>query len=137
MRETTTRLVAQFHHKFGLGTADRPSLANLELIKPRLKHLAEELEELTKAVETRDIIEIADALADLDYLIHGAAVQLGLPLEELSEEVHYANMAKVRDLEKGDPKKLHVMKPSGWEPPDIALILERAGWADEDDHASD
>ena len=73
-----------------------------------------------------DIVEIADALADIIYIACGTAVSYGIPLDKVFEEVHRSNMAKLVDgkvLRRADGK---VQKPEGWTPPDIAGVLKKS-----------
>lgn len=64
------------------------------------------------------LAEVADGLADLIYVAVGAALELGIPLAAVWEEVHRSNMAKVRPpiRVREDGK---VLKPEGWTPPDV------------------
>ena len=59
-----------------------------------------------------DMPELADGLADLDYVVEGTRLEFGIDGGPVAEEVHRANMAK----------------PPGWTPPDIAGVLRRQGW---------
>lgn len=126
---TPFEMVAEFHRKFGLRHAvNGPDCERglLLLAERRLAHLSEELAELTVAIDRGDLPGIADALADLVYLVYGVAVQLGIPLDEVLVEVHAANMRKVATAL--NDHKLGIAKPAGWQPPDVAGVLERAGW---------
>lgn len=67
-----------------------------------------------------DTVEVADALADIDYVVQGAALTFGIPHDDVFDEVHRSNMAKVGGPVRADGKKL---KPEGWTPPDIAGVL--------------
>jgi len=122
-------LVSAFHKKFGLPRPGQPT-PSWETARTRADHLAEEVRELRDAIETRDLVEVADALADIDYLSIGTAVNLGLPWAEVFAEVHRSNMEKERAV--GAPgqstSKQGIVKPAGWTPPDVAAVLLRAGW---------
>lgn len=88
--------------------------------------IGEELAELEAAWAARDIVAIADALADLQYVIHGAAVNVGIPasaMQVVFEEVHAANMTK----EPGTGKRGNGDKPRGddYRPPAVADVLRR------------
>lgn len=65
-------------------------------------------------------VEVADALADIDYVVQGAALTFGIPHDAVFDEVHRSNLAKVGGPVRADGKKL---KPEGWTPPDIAGVL--------------
>lgn len=78
-----------------------------------------------------DVVEAADALCDLRYVGDGSAWTMGIPLEDVFVEVHRSNMAKVNP-ETGKPDVTDdgkVLKPEGWQPPDIRIVLQEAGWS--------
>jgi predicted HAD superfamily Cof-like phosphohydrolase len=88
----------------------------------RLALIREEFIELEKAVRERNMVDAADALADITYVVLGAALAWGVDLPAVFEEVHAANMRKIGGPVREDGKKL---KPPGWEGPDIAGVLEK------------
>jgi len=118
-----------FNARFGVETSRKPTLLVDERNKERMYLIDEEADELFKAFQQRDVVEIADALIDLAYVIKGTAVMMGLPWEELWTEVHQTNMAKVRKTT--DRAKIDVQKPEGWKPPDVSGILKSAGWEED------
>jgi predicted HAD superfamily Cof-like phosphohydrolase len=70
-----------------------------------------------------DIVEIADALADIIYIACGTAVSYGIPLNRVFDEVHRSNMAKLVDgkvIRRADGK---ILKPDGWTPPDTKAAV--------------
>ena len=67
-----------------------------------------------------DLVEIADGLADLIYVLIGTSIAYGIDLEPIWDEVHKTNMAKVGGGVRGDGK---ILKPEGWEPPEIERLL--------------
>ena len=69
------------------------------------------------------LAEIADGLVDLIYVSVGMALKLGIPLEEVWDEVHKINMAKDRKYVRPDGK---VVKPPEWKPPAIKTLLKEA-----------
>ena len=125
-------LVREFHEAFGLIHNDQPTL-NLPNGIPALRQdlLAEEVEEYETAVARRDLVGIADALADITYVVYGTALTYGIDLDAVLVEVHRSNMSKLgasgRPLYRQDGK---VMKGSNYSPPDIAGVLSR-GAADD------
>ena len=88
--------VAQFHQTFGAPIVDKPSIPNAERCQLRVSLLAEELEELKEAIAANDIVEIADALCDLQYVLSGAVLEFGMgeKFVELFNEVQRSNMSK-------------------------------------------
>jgi len=115
--------VRAFQRAFGQRVGEKPELPDKNERKLRMKLLAEEYTELVMAENNDDLIEIADALADIIYIACGTAVSYGIPLDDVFEEVHASNMAKLVDgkvIRRADGK---VQKPEGWQPPDIKRIL--------------
>lgn len=118
-------MVLQFHHAFDLPVASHPTAdipANLLRLRGEL--LTEELDELALAIETRDIIGIADALADAVYVLYGTAWTFGIDLDRVLAEIHRANMSKLdrdgRPILRADGK---VLKGPRYEPPNLAVAL--------------
>lgn len=97
-------------------------------MKARLRRLAligEEYAELTEAFGKSDLVGAADAIADLLYVVHGTAVEMGLPADALVMEVHRSNMSKLgadgKPILRSDNK---ILKGPNYEPPRIAEVLE-------------
>lgn len=88
--------VAQFHQTFKHPIVDSPAIPALERCKLRIELLTEELKELQQAVDNNDIVEVADALCDLQYVLAGAILEFGLgeKFKDLFDEVHRSNMSK-------------------------------------------
>ena len=91
-----------------------------------MRLIREEFDELMEGYEGRDIIEIADACADLKWVIEGLEHTLNIPQQEVWDEVARSNLKKIdpitgKVLKREDGK---VMKPEGWTPPDIKSIFE-------------
>lgn len=88
--------VAEFHRTFRHPIEARPVIPSEERCRLRLALLAEELQELEKAIADKDIVEIADALCDLQYVLSGAVLEFGLgpKFRELFDEVQRSNMSK-------------------------------------------
>jgi phosphoribosyl-ATP pyrophosphohydrolase len=115
--------VKDFHQAFGQRIGEKPELPDREERILRRNLITEEFNELTDAEYANDLVEIADALADIIYIACGTAVSYGIPLDDVFEEVHASNMAKLVDgkvIRRADGK---VQKPEGWQPPDIKRIL--------------
>lgn len=118
--------VKDFHKAFEQRVGEYPAIPeDVNERELRINLLEEEFNEYLKAEEDADLVEIADALADLIYIACGTAVSYGIPLDKVFEEVHRSNMAKLIDgkvLRRADGK---VQKPEGWTSPDIKSILIR------------
>ncbi len=88
--------VAEFHTTFKHPIKPEPVIPSIERCNLRIELLAEELKELQQAVNDNDLVEIADALCDLQYVLSGAVLEFGLgeKFKELFDEVHRSNMSK-------------------------------------------
>jgi predicted HAD superfamily Cof-like phosphohydrolase len=105
-------MVRQFHKKGGSLIKDYPELPDSKCGKLRLNLIGEEFVELANAlgfyanfdptdfcVESNwgDIVDVADALGDLLYVILGTAVSCGINIEPIFHEIHRSNMTKFID----------------------------------------
>jgi predicted HAD superfamily Cof-like phosphohydrolase len=88
--------VAAFHTVFQHPILPQPAIPDSKRCKLRVDLLAEELKELQEAIHEKNIVEIADALCDLQYVLSGAILEFGLgeKFKSLFEEVHRSNMSK-------------------------------------------
>jgi predicted HAD superfamily Cof-like phosphohydrolase len=120
-------MVREFHDTYGCPSRDTPSVDVTEA-PMRLALITEEARELREAVDAGDIIETADALADLAYVVYGAALTFGIDLDAVLVEVHRSNMSKLgpdgRPIYRYDGK---VLKGPNFSPPDLAPILRTNG----------
>jgi len=89
----------------------------------RYKLIDEELTELHEAMVNEDIIEIADALTDLLYVVYGAGHTYGIDLNRCFAEVHRSNMSKFVDGKRIKNAEGKVMKPDTYSPPDLSFLL--------------
>lgn len=89
-------LVAEFHQTFKHPILSEPGIPSEDRCKLRVALIAEELKELEVAIIEKDIVEIADALCDIQYVLSGAILEFGLgeKFKELFEEVQRSNMSK-------------------------------------------
>jgi predicted HAD superfamily Cof-like phosphohydrolase len=110
--------VAKFHDTFNLPIIAEPSIPSVERIKLRLSLLQEELNELEEALNNKDIIETADALADLQYVLSGAILEFGLggKFKKVFDEVQRSNMSKVcATLDEAEATQKHYQDTKGTE----------------------
>lgn len=115
--------VMDFHKAFGQNIGEKPSFPDDNERLLRVKLLTEEFEEYMQAEKDNDIVEVADALADLIYIACGTAVSYGIPLDVVYNEVHRSNMSKLVDGKPIYREDGKVLKPKTWSPPDIKGIL--------------
>ena len=90
-------LVAEFHRTFHHPILPAPAIPDERRCRLRLALLAEELKEMEHAIEQKDLVGVADALCDLQYVLSGAILEFGLQdkFKALFEEVQRSNMSKV------------------------------------------
>lgn len=88
--------VAEFHTTFNHPILNTPTIPGPSRTKLRIDLLQEELNELSEAIHNKDLVEIADALCDLQYVLSGAILEFGLAekFPELFDEVQRSNMSK-------------------------------------------
>ena len=87
--------VGIFMKTFGQEVKDKPSFSTDKINKLRLNLIKEELSELTEAMNSRDLLEVADALTDILYVTYGAGHAFGIDLDKCFEEVQNSNMSKL------------------------------------------
>ncbi len=90
------RQVAAFHKTFKHPIEPTPTIPSPDRCKLRVSLIAEELKELEEAIENNDLVEVADALCDIQYVLSGAILEFGLAekFKHLFEEVQRSNMSK-------------------------------------------
>jgi predicted HAD superfamily Cof-like phosphohydrolase len=90
------RMVADFHETFKHPIQPKPIIPSEDRCRLRVALIAEELKELEQAIRDRDVVEVADALCDIQYVLSGAVLEFGLgeKFKELFEEVQRSNMSK-------------------------------------------
>ncbi len=121
--------VALFHKSFGLGILEEPK-ANLGKSKNALRFnlMDEENKEYLEAAENGDLIEVADALGDMLYILCGTILEHGMQhkIEAVFEEIQRSNMSKLgkdgKPIYRDDGK---VLKGPNYFKPNIAAILEK------------
>ena len=87
--------VGTFMKTFGQEVKTKPSLSSDKINKLRIDLIKEELEELTEAMQKKDLLEVADALTDILYVTYGAGHAFGINLDACFNEVQNSNMSKL------------------------------------------
>jgi predicted HAD superfamily Cof-like phosphohydrolase len=142
--------VVEFHLAMDVPILASPTVPEENRVKLRARLIAEEFFEVLEALyeahtpdldEARravgrliennptsvEIIDLADGLCDLDYVVEGTRLEFGIDGRGILDEVHAANMRKTDGPKRADGKRL---KPEGWTPPDIERLLRAQGWQD-------
>ena len=119
-------MVEQFHLTFGVPLRRTPTMSvPADEMSLRVGLLEEELCEFEDAVENGDLVALADALADLAYVLYGTALTFGVDLDSAVAEVHRSNMSKLGPdgvpILREDGK---VLKGPNFKAPDIAGVLD-------------
>lgn len=136
--------VREFHETFGHPVAEGPTVITDERTALRLSLIFEEAVELAQAsgfftveveeavkkmlvfgqVGQADLIGVADALGDLEYVVNGAALEQGIPLPEVVAEIHDSNMTKLgpdgKPIYREDGK---ILKGEDYRPPNLGPVL--------------
>jgi len=91
----------------------------------RIALIEEEVNELKDAIEQHDIIEVADALADILYVVYGAGLAFGIDLDKCFREVHRSNMTKLGadGAPIKNPETGKIIKGPMYEEPQLEPIL--------------
>ena len=108
--------VAEFHRTFHHPILPDPAIPSAERCRLRVNLIAEELKELERAIEDRDLVEIADALCDIQYVLSGAVLEFGLgeKFRTLFDEVQRSNMSKsCASREEAEATQRHYLERDG------------------------
>jgi len=102
MTNKTLKQVEYFHDTFNVPVLEAPTIPSEERCNLRVSLIQEELNELKQAITDKNIIEIADALCDLQYVLNGTILEFGMKesFEELFDDVHDSNMSKSCETER-------------------------------------
>lgn len=120
--------VSEFQEKMGHKYYGEPRMIPVDLQQNGIKHLREELEEYNDAINEGDLGKAFDALIDLTYVAKGLAYKHGFPWGEGWDAVQQSNMDK-EPADSTSGGKGGVIKPSGWNAPDIDSIIRKHAFA--------
>ncbi len=117
--------VGVFMHTFNQEIKHEAEFPSKDVCKLRVDLIAEELKELKEAIRDKDIVEVADALTDLLYVVYGAGHAFGIDLDACFSEVHRSNMSKLgsdgKPIYREDGK---VLKGPAFFDPDLTKIVQ-------------
>ena len=122
---TNFEKVGIFMKTFGQEVKTKAELSNNKINELRISLINEELEELKKAIEDNDILEVADALTDILYVAYGAGHAFGINLDKCFNEVQESNMSKLG--ENGKPiynEHGKVMKGPKYFKPELSKFIK-------------
>jgi len=117
--------VGTFMKTFGQDVKTKPSFSTDKINKLRIDLIKEELDELTEAMNNKDLLEVADALTDILYVTYGAGHAFGIDLDKCFDEVQNSNMSKLGS----DGKPIYndagkVMKGPDYFKPDLSKFIK-------------
>jgi predicted HAD superfamily Cof-like phosphohydrolase len=118
---TNFEKVGEFLTAFGHPCRDTPDLEpDSGMVAMKVGLIAEELDELREGIDNKDLVEIADALADLLYVVYGVGHLYGVNLDRCLDIVHTSNMTKLgedgKPIYRDDGK---IMKGPNYVPPNL------------------
>ena len=122
---TNFEKVGLFMKTFGQEVKTSSELGSDKINSLRISLINEELEELKKAISENNIVEVADALTDILYVVYGAGHSFGIDLDKCFKEVQDSNMSKLGE----DGKPIYnehgkVMKGPKYFKPDLSKFLK-------------
>ena len=121
---TNFEKVGLFMKTFNQDVKVSSSLSTDKINSLRISLINEELEELTEAMNNKDLLEVADALTDILYVTYGAGHAFGIDLDKCFDEVQNSNMSKLD--ENGKPiynESGKVMKGPNYFKPDLSKFV--------------
>ena len=121
---TNFEKVKLFMNTYGQEVKDKAEFSDAKTNKLRIDLIKEELEELTQAMNEKNLLEVADALTDILYVTYGAGHAFGIDLDKCFDEVQQSNMSKLGV----DGKPIYnesgkVMKGPDYFAPDLKKII--------------
>lgn len=118
--------VHAFHERFDVPCPMSPTWPSNDLINFRMEFIDEEVNEINRALNEKDMEGFLDGLVDLVYVTLGAALTFGLDFDEAWARVQRANMEKVavKNTAQEGRHKTDVVKPEGWKPPRFKDLVD-------------
>lgn len=121
---TNFEMVREFTEKFKQPIPETPSFPSKDVIKLRVELIREEFQELKDAIKEKDLVEVADALTDILYVVLGAGIAFGIDLDKCFAEVHRSNMSKLgADGEPVYRKDGKIIKGPNYSKPDLTPFV--------------
>ena len=122
---TNFEKVKTFMKTFGQEVKEKSSFSSDKINELRFNLIKEELEELRIAIDTKNLVEVADALTDILYVTYGAGHAFGINLDKCFNEVQQSNMSKLDEHDNpiyNDSGK--VMKGPKYFKPDLSKFIK-------------
>jgi len=125
-RKSKEQLVEMFNKAFDIPVKRKPTLLSEEEYQLKFKLLNEELNEYLEACIQGDIVEVADAIVDMQYILSGIIIGHGFQdlFDDLFIEVHESNMSKLENGKVLRRKDGKVLKGKNYFKPDLKKIMK-------------
>jgi predicted HAD superfamily Cof-like phosphohydrolase len=147
------RDIAEFHEAGEVPALDKPGFPDEGRVELRKKLIREEVGETLRAIDEGDLVEVADGIADSIVVLVGTALEFGIDLTAVWNEVHRSNMSKFPEcakchgtglvgVDEEHDRHCHtcdgrgtlilrredgkILKPESWSPPNIAPLVGRS-----------
>ena len=122
---TNFQKVKNFMETFGQEVKSSPSFSTTKINELRYNLIKEELDEFRQALDSKDLLEVADALTDILYVTYGAGHAFGINLDSCFEEVQNSNMSKLGE----DGKPIYndqgkILKGPNYFKPDLSKFIK-------------
>ena len=122
---TNFEKVKLFMETYGQEVKNKAEFSDAKTNKLRIELIKEELDELTEAMNDKNLLEVADALTDILYVTYGAGHAFGIDLDKCFDEVQNSNMSKLGE----DGKPIYnesgkVMKGPNYFKPDLLKFID-------------
>jgi predicted HAD superfamily Cof-like phosphohydrolase len=111
----------EFHEKHGIPVGKMGHMLTAERTLLRFRLIMEELSELIEATQLRDYPGMCHEAADLLYVTYGFAIEAGIPIDAVFDEIHRSNMTKDKSEDAGGK----IVKGESYVPPDIEKVLTK------------
>jgi predicted HAD superfamily Cof-like phosphohydrolase len=92
---TPFEMVRDFHHAYGQPVGREPLWPTADRLELRVRLIDEEVAEFKDAIAQNDLVNAFKELADIQYVVNGAAIEMGGNLDNVFSEVHNSNMSKL------------------------------------------
>ena len=124
---TNFEKVKLFMDTYGQEVKDKAEFSDAKTNKLRIDLIKEELEELTQAMNEKNLLEVADALTDILYVTYGAGHAFGIDLDKCFDEVQKSNMSKLgKDGRPIYNESGNVMKGPNYFKPNLSKFLTKS-----------
>jgi len=117
-------MLDEFHRACGYNHSPIPSVDDRDRVTLWTNLLREEVGELLEALESGNLVAVADGIGDSLYVLFGMSLAFGIPIQEVFSEIHASNLSKIKRGTTWRPDG-KVLRSDDYRKPDIRGIIER------------